>query len=181
MLPGFFIQNCHAGKGKEGAGVHFPPSWPTNQLANFPPQMSFAIKTELYCTCGILLPLINLLKYDCCFPVLPSPYYFTCTETLKGYCNETLSNQHQQWFELGRWSRNDCYAALPRLNELSLSEDLRREERMFWNDSRVTSLVSTLPLPISTLLLSSFVQTFMILRLKQEKLPRKTTDYQFVI
>ena len=143
--------------------------------------MSFAIKTELYCTCGILLPLINLLKYDCCFPVLPSPYYFTCTETLKGYCNETLSNQHQQWFELGRWSRNDCYAALPRLNELSLSEDLRREERMFWNDSRVTSLVSTLPLPISTLLLSSFVQTFMILRLKQEKLPRKTTDYQFVI
>ena len=28
--PSFFLRNCHAGKGREGAGVHFPPGQQIN-------------------------------------------------------------------------------------------------------------------------------------------------------
>ena len=98
-----YFTNYHAGKGKAGPWC-ISPAGNKSTLKSFP-QMSFTIKTELFCACAILLPFFNLLKYDYCFPVLPSPYYYFYSVTWKGYCNETLS--HYQWFELGRWSRND--------------------------------------------------------------------------
>ena len=54
----FFLRNCHAGKGKEGAGVHFPPSWPTNQVANFP------LTNELRNKNWALLHLWNIASFN---------------------------------------------------------------------------------------------------------------------